>query len=73
MFTNAQLRKTLNIILDYVYDQKLIKTTLSKKLIQDTYHKTAFAFNNIMCEHKDGVRMEALLEPVLANIIMTDY
>ena len=51
LFTNAQLRKTFDIILDYVYDQKLSKTTLAKKvrknLILDTYHKTAFAFNNI--------------------------
>ena len=70
------LRKTVNIILDRVYDQKLIKTTLLKKvlkkLILDTCQKTAFTINNIIHERKDGLSMGALLGPVLANIIMTE-
>ena len=48
LFTNVPLRKTVNIILDRIYNQKLIKTTLSKsvlnKLILDTRQKTTFTF-----------------------------
>ena len=74
MFTNVALRKIVNIILDHVYDQKPIKTTLSKNilknLILDTCQKTAFTFNNIIYEQKDGVSMGASLGPVLGNVIM---
>ena len=74
LFTNVALRKTVNIILDHVYDQKPIKTTLSKNilknLILDTCQKTAFTFNNIIYEQKDGVSMGASLGPVLGNVIM---
>ena len=63
-------------MLGRVYNQELIKTTLSKevllKLILNTYQKTAITFNNIIYEHKDGVSIEASLGLVLANIIMTD-
>ena len=76
LFTNVPLRKTANIILDRVYNQKLIKTTLSKnvpkKLILDTCQKNAFTFNNIIYEQKGGVSMGASLGPALANIIMTE-
>ena len=70
------LKKTVNIILDRVYKQKLIKTTLKKstlkKLILDTCQKTAFLYNNQIYEQTDGVSMGASLGPVLANIIMTE-
>ena len=70
------LWKIVNIVLDRVYNQKLIKTTLSKnvlkKLILDTCQKTAFTFNDIIYEQKDGVSMGALLGPVLTNIIMME-
>ena len=76
LFTNRPLRKTVNIILDHVYIQKLLKTTLSKnvpkKLILDICQKTAFTINNIMYEQKDGVSMVASLGLVLANIIMAE-
>ena len=76
LFTNVSLRKIVNIVLDRVYNQKLIKTTLSrsvlKKLILDTCQKTAFTLNGIIYEQKDGVSMGALLGPVLANIIMME-
>ena len=76
LFTNVPLLKNVNIILDRVYIQKLIKTTLSKnvlkKLILDTCQKTAFTFNNIKYEQKDSVSMVASLGAVLANIIMTE-
>ena len=76
MFTNVPLRKTVNVILDRVYNQKLITTKLKKrtlkKLIIDTCSKTAFSCNNILYEQIDGVSMGACLGPVLANIIMTE-
>ena len=76
LFTNVSLRKIVNIVLDRVYNQKLIKTTLSKsvlkKLILDTCQKTAFTLNGIIYEQKDDVSMGALLRPVLANIIMME-
>ena len=63
MFTNVPLRMTVNIILGRVYNQKLIKTTLSKnvlkELILDTSQKNAFTFNQIIYEQKVGVSMGA--------------
>ena len=48
--TDVSLQKTTNI-LDRVYNQKQIKTTLSKKVLKkpilDSSQKTAFTFNNI--------------------------
>ena len=76
LFTNLPLRKTVNIVLDRVYNQKLIGTTLSKKvlkkLILDTCQKTTFTFNNIIYKQKDGLSMGASLGTVLTNIIMKD-
>ena len=76
LFTNVPLNKTITIILNRIYEQKLIKTTLTKrtlkKLIVDTCTKTAFSFNNKIYEQIDGVSMGASLGPVLANIIMTE-
>ena len=76
LFTNVPLLTTVNIILDRVYKQKLIKTTLKKstlkKLILDTCRKTAFLYNGEVYEQCDGVSMGASLGPVLANIIMTE-
>ena len=70
------LRKTVNSILDRVCNQKLIKTILSKKilkkLILDPCQKTAFTFDNIIYERKDGVSMGASSGSVLGNIIMTE-
>ena len=75
-FTNVPLWKTVNIILDRVYNQKLIKTILPKnilkKLILDTCQKTTFKFNNSIYEQKDGVSMGASLGRVVANIVMTE-
>ena len=76
LFTNVPLRKTINVILDRVYNQNVIPTTLKKrtlkKLILDTCSKTAFTCNNVILEQIDGVSMGACLGPVLANIIMTE-
>ena len=76
LFTNVPLKKTINTILDRVYQQKLVTTSLSrsvlKKLILDTCTKTAFSFNGQVYEQIDGVSMGASLGPVLANIILTE-
>ena len=76
LFTNVPLKKTVNIILKRIYNEKQIPTSLSKrslkKLILDTCQKTAFSFNNKMYEQLDGVSMGGSLGPVLANIIMTE-
>ena len=76
LFTNVPLNKTIEVILDRVYNKKLIETNLKKrtlkKLILDTCSKTAFLCNNVIYEQKDGVSMGASLGPVLANIIMTE-
>ena len=65
-----------HIILGYVCDQQLTKTTLSKKVLKkmilDTCQKTAFIFNNI-CEQKDRVSMRALLGLVSANFTMIEW
>ena len=69
-------KKTVNIILKRIYNEKQIPTSLSKRslkeLIIDTCQKTAFSFNNKMFEQLDGVSMGGSLGPVLANIIMTE-
>ena len=43
-----------------------------RKLIKDTYKKTAFNFGNIIYEQIDGVSMGSLFTPVLADIAMTE-
>ena len=76
LFTNVPLNKTIQVILDRVYKDKVIATTLKKrslkKLIKDTCSKTAFMYDGIVYEQIDGVSMGASLGPVLANIIMTE-
>ena len=76
LFTNVPLRKTVNVILDRVYKDKVIQTNLKKrtlkKLIIDTCSKTAFSYNNTIYEQIDGVSMGACLGPVFANNIMTE-
>ncbi|XP_066931458.1 uncharacterized protein [Clytia hemisphaerica] len=76
LFTNVPLSKTINIIIDRIYNKNLLQTKISKntlrKLIQDTCKKTVFSANNILYEQLDGVSMGSSLGPVLANIIMTE-
>ena len=76
LFTNVPLLFTVNIILDRIFKNNLIKTSLSrrtlKKLILDSCRKTIFSFNNKLYKQVDGVSMGSSLGPVLANIIMTE-
>ena len=77
LFTNVPLKKTVDIILKRVDNNKEISTTLSKpslkKLILDTCQKKPFSFNNKMYEQIDGVNMGGSFSPVLANIIKTEF
>ena len=76
MFTNVQLRRTVNIILKRIYVDKVIPTTLRKdtmkKLILDACIETLFSFNSKLYEQIDGVPMGSPLAPVLANIIVIE-
>ena len=52
LFMNVPLNKTINIILDRIYRQKLLKTNLKKrtmkKLLLDSCTKTAFSYDNLI-------------------------
>ena len=48
------------------------KTTL-KKLIKDSCTKTAFSFDGKTYKQIDGVSIDSLVGPVLANVIMTAF
>ena len=76
LFTNVLIKRTVDIILRRIYQDRVISTNLEKrtlkKLILDTSTKTAFSFNNKFYQQKDGVSMGSSLRPALANIIMTE-
>ena len=61
LFTNVPLKKTIEIILNRVYSEKKILTTLSKrwlkKLLLDARTKTNFSFDEKLHEQIDGVSM----------------
>ena len=75
--TNVPVKKTINIILDRVYNKKLINTNLKKrtmkKLILDSCRKTSFSFDNLLYEQCDGVSMGSSLGLVLDNILLTEF
>ena len=77
LFTNVPLAKTVNIILDRIYNGNQINTTLKKqtlkKLISDCCSKTTFLFNNQLFEQTGGVSIGCSLGLVLANIILTEF
>ena len=43
-----------------------------KKLLYDSCAKTAFLFDNVLCKQCDGLSMGSSLDPLLANIILTE-
>ena len=77
LFTNVPLNKTINIILDRIYRQKLLKTNLKKrtmkKLLLNSCTKTAFSYDNIFYRQCDGVSIGSSFDPELANIILTEF
>ena len=54
LFTSVPLSETINIILDRIYNKKLLKTNIKKramkKLLKDCCTKNAFSFNNTIYE-----------------------
>ncbi len=77
LFTNVPLKKTINIILDKIYNKKEISTSLKKqtlkKLLLDSCTKIPFSMNGELYKQIDGVAMGSPLGPTLANIIMTTF
>ena len=76
LFTNVPLRRTIDVIVNRIYKDKVFETKLRKstlkKLILDCCTKTTFSFNDKLYEQIDGVCMGSSLGPVLANVIMTE-
>ena len=76
VFTNVPLSLTVNIVLDGIFNDKLINATLSKrtlkKLILICCSKTIFSFDDQLCEQTDGVSMGSSLGLVLTNIVLTE-
>ena len=71
-FTAVSLKKTINVILDRIYNKKLlnanIKKRTMKKLLKDCCTKNALTFSKVIYEQIDGVSMGSCLDPVLAII-----
>ena len=67
LFTNVPLNKTIEIILNRVYSEKKISTTLRKRslknLLLDACTKIAFCFTKKLYEKIDGVSMGSPLGP----------
>ena len=76
LFTNVPLRKTIDIILRKVYDEKLIRTDIPKKNLEKLLllctQGTPFTFDNKMYVQVDGVMMGSPLRPLFANIFMSE-
>ena len=76
LFTNVPLLHTVNIILNKVYSDHLISTTLKKptlkKLVLDCCQKSIFSFNNKLYKQVDGLSMGMVMAPVMAGIVMVD-
>ena len=57
LFTNVPLQKSINVILNRIYGDKLINTDIKKntmcKLIKDTCKKTAFSLENIIYDNNN--------------------
>ena len=76
LFTSVPLDFTINLILDKIYRDKLIKTKLKrgemKKLLETCTKEMHFSFNGIIYRQTDGVSMGSPLGPVIANIFMVE-
>ena len=76
LFTNVPLDYTINIILDKIYQEKLINTKLKrqefKQLLELCTKEMHFTFNGETYKQLDGVAMGSPLGPVLANVFMVE-
>ena len=71
LFTNVPLNETINIILDQIYQQKLLITNLKKRTMKkpllDSCTKTAFSYDNVISQQCDGVSISPSFPSVLTN------
>ena len=73
LFTNVPLKRTIAVIINAIYNKKLLPegkhSKLSKrslrKLIKDTCTLTTFLSNGVYYDQIDGVSMGSVLGPVL--------
>ena len=76
LFTNVPLDFTINLILDKIYKEKIIKTNLARKDLEKLLNlctkEMHFSFNNQIYKQINGVAMGSPLGPVLANIFMVE-
>lgn len=76
LFTNVPLERTISIILDKVYQEKLIKTKISRETLNALLHlctkEVHFTFNEEIYQQLDGVAMGSPLGPLFANIFMSE-
>ena len=76
LYMSIPLSRIINIILDRIYNQKLLKANIKKqtlqKLLKRCCTKNVFTFNNVIYEQIDGVSMWSCLGPAIANFIMTE-
>ena len=74
LFTNVPLQDTIDIILQRVYDENEVATTIPrndmKSLLYLCTSKSCFFFNNTLYEQIDGISMSSPLGPVMSNIFM---
>ena len=74
LFTMVPLDYTIDLALKRIYDNKEIKTTISrtdmKNLLLLCTKNVHFTYNNDIYQQKDGVAMGSPLGPVLAGIFM---
>lgn len=74
LFTNVPLDFTIDLILDKIYREKIIKTNLKefqfRELLELCTKNMHFSFNSNIYRQVDGVAMGSPLGPVLANIFM---
>ena len=76
LFTSVPLTKTIDIILDRVYNCEEISTVLTKnemkKLLILCTKNVHFTLNNEIFVQNDGFAMGSLLEPILANVFTVE-
>ena len=76
LFTNVPLDYTINVILQKIYRDKLVKTKIKrnemKRLLELCTKELHFSFNGKMYKQIDGVVMGNPLGPVIANIFMVE-
>ena len=74
LLTNVSLDATIDIVLNHIYDNRKINTTINKremkKLIKLFTKDVHFNFNGNTYAQKDGVAMESTLAPLLEGGFM---